>query len=149
MPRSYTKLTYHCTFSTKGRRQALYENMRASLHAYMARIINDDFGFAREIGGTADHVHILCDLRPKCEITTLMRRLKSLSSGWLHREFQQLADFAWQEGYGAFSVSASVAGSVKRYIWDQERHHKGLSFEEEFQRLLEKHGIDFQRKHLF
>ena len=148
MPQSYTKLTYHVTFSTKDRIHALYDNLRPRLYAYLARIINDDFGFVREIGGMDDHVHILCDLSPTVTLSDFMRRVKSGSSGWLHREFPRLDTVKWQEGYAAFSVSASVVASVQEYIQEQERHHRGLSFEEEFRRLLEKHGVEFEEKYL-
>ncbi len=150
MPQSYTKLTYHCTFSTKGRVAALYADMRPRLHAYIARTINRDFGFAHEVGGVEDHVHILCDVCPTVGISEFMRQIKSTSSGWMHREFVQLADAAWQEGYGAFTVSASAVPSVKRYIRQQEeRHHKEFGFKDEFRRLLERHEIEFDERYLF
>ena len=149
MSNSFTKLTYHCTWSTKGRVAALYEDMRPRLHAYIAQTINNDFGFAREVGGVDDHVHILCDLRPNVDISTFMGRVKPISSGWLHQEFPQLKDTNWQEGYGAFTVSASAIPSVKRYIQDQARHHEEMTFKEEFRRLLEKHDIAFDEKYLF
>jgi REP element-mobilizing transposase RayT len=149
MPQSYTKLTYHCTFSTKGRVAALYEDMRPRLHAYIARTINNDFGFAHEVGGTDDHVHILCDVRPTSGISDFMRQIKSTSSGWIRRQFARMADFGWQEGYGAFTVSTSALPSVKRYIQQQHHHHKGFGFKEEFRRLLEKHGVEFDERYLF
>jgi len=149
MSQSYAKLTYHCTFSTKDRKNLLYGNMRPRLHAYIARIINRDFGIAREVGGTDNHVHILCDLFPTLDVAGVMNRVKSLSSGWIHREFPRLSGFGWQRGYGAFSVSASVLPSVKTYIRQQEHHHKTLSFKEEFRRLLEKHGVEFDAEYLF
>ncbi len=149
MPRSYTKLTYHCTFSTMGRVAALYDAMRPRLHAYIARIVNDDFGFAHEVGGVDDRVHVLCDLHPANAVSEFMRKVKSASSGWMRREFPQLADVAWQQGYGAFTVSASAVPVVRRYIREQERHHRGLGFEEELRRLLKKHGVEFDERYLF
>ncbi len=96
-----------------------------------------------------NHVHILCNLSPTVDISSFMRRLKAGSSGWLHREVPRLDTISWQEGYGAFSVSASAVPSVREYIRKQERHHRGLSFKEEFRRLLDKHGIEFEEKYLF
>jgi hypothetical protein len=119
------------------------------MHAYIAQTINDDFGFAREVGGMDDHVHILCDVHQDVKISEFMRHIKATSSGWMHREFQQLAEMSWQEGYGAFTVSASRAPAVKRYIDSQEEHHSKFGFEQEFRRLLEKHGIEFDAEYLF
>ena len=149
MPRSYTKLTYHCTFSTKNRVASLYDAMRPRLHAHIARLTNEEFGFAREIGGTDDHVHILCDLRPTCAVASYMGKIKSRSTGWIHREFARLGDFHWQETYAGFTVSASVVPSVKAYIENQERHHKKMSFGQELRALLKKHGIEFEERYLF
>jgi REP element-mobilizing transposase RayT len=146
---SYTKLTYHCTFSTKDRISALYDDMRPRLHSYIAGIINKDFGHARKVGGVDDHVHILCDIRPTFTFSNFMSKIKSRSSRWLHVEFPHMANITWQDGYGAFSVSTSVAPKVQRYIENQEEHHKKISFTDEFRELLEKHGIEFDERYLF
>ncbi len=100
-------------------------------------------------GGVDDHVHLLCDLHPAVAVSDFVRSVKSTSSGWMHRGFSQLKDFAWQQGYGAFTVSASALASVRRYVRDQERHHRHLGFEEEFRQLLAKHGIEFDERYLF
>jgi REP element-mobilizing transposase RayT len=149
MTRSFTRLTYHCTFSTRDRVASLYDNMRPRLHAYIARLINNDGGFAREVGGMDDHVHILLDLPAIVPVADAMSRVKSRSSGWIHRQFEGLREFAWQTGYGAFSVSASMVPSVRRYIQEQKRHHRGVSFEDEFRGLLEKHGVKCEERYLF
>ena len=144
---SYTKLIYHCTFSTKERTSGLCDDMRPHLYAYIAKLINNDFGFAREVGGVCNHVHILCDIRPSISISVFMSKVKSLSSGWMHREFHRLGEVIWQEGYGAFSVSVSAVPDVREYIKNQELHHKRISFEEELRLLLEKHGVDYNDKY--
>ena len=72
-----------------------------------------------------------------------MSKLKSLSTGWIHKTFAHAGDFAWQNGYGVFSVSPSKTGEVARYIQRQEKHHKTVSFEEEFQKFLQRHGVEF------
>ena len=147
MPDSYTKLTYHFTFSTRDRVASLYDNMRPRLHGYVAQVINGKFGFAREVGGIDDHVHILCDLRPVIDVATFLSCVKSLSSGWMHKTFPNLRDTAWQDGYGAFSVSASAVKTVKEYIQEQEYHHRRISFKEEFRLLLQRHGVEFDEQH--
>jgi len=145
---SYTRLTCHCTFSTKERVRALDENTRARLHPYLAGIIDKDFGHALQVGGTDDHVHVLCDLRPTVAVADFLRDVKSVSSGWMHREFPRLRDVTWQDGYAAFSVSASATPAVVDYIQNQRVHHQRLSFQEEFRLLLEKHGIEFDERYL-
>ncbi|MFP4027194.1 MAG: IS200/IS605 family transposase [Candidatus Brocadiia bacterium] len=146
---SYTKLTYHGVWSTKGRIAALYDDMRDRLHAYIAEIINEEFGFAREVGGVDHHVHVLCDIRPVFNMSDVMGQLKSKSSGWIHREFPNLKDMSWQSGYGAFTVSASRVPDVAKYVRNQEKHHKSRGFEEEFIALLEKHGMEYDERYVF
>ncbi|MBS3762025.1 MAG: IS200/IS605 family transposase [Planctomycetes bacterium] len=146
---SHTKLTYHGVWSTKHRVAALYDNMRKRLHSYIAEIINEEFGFALEVGGVDDHVHVVCDIRPSYKVSDVMRQLKSKSSGWIHRELPNLRDVSWQTGYGAFTVSASAVPDVVRYIRNQEKHHKSMGFKEEFIALLEKHGIEYEEKYVF
>ncbi|MFP4026865.1 MAG: IS200/IS605 family transposase [Candidatus Brocadiia bacterium] len=145
---SHTKLIYHCTFSTEGRVAALYDDMRPRLHSYIAGMINNDFGIAREVNGIDDHVHILCDIRPNHSVSDVMSKLKSQSSGWIHQEFANLSDVFWQEGYSAFSVSKSVAPKVKEYIQRQEEHHRRRSFVDELRVLLEKHDIEYDPEYL-
>ncbi len=145
---SYTKLTYHITFSTKGRVCALYETIRPRLFSYLAGTINKDYGLTKEVGGVDDHIHILCDIRPTLSISAFMSRLKSSSSAWLHREYPNMKHVTWQEGYGAFTVSTSTAPDVQKYIKEQERHHRSMSYLDELRKLLMKNDIDFKEKYL-
>jgi putative transposase len=149
MSHTYTQLTYHVVFSTDGRRALISERVRAKLHAYLGAAINDSFGRVRRVGGTADHVHMLLDLHQSHAIADCLRVVKSNSSAWVHETFPRLRDFAWQEGYGAFSVSASAISRVATYIETQEEHHRRVSFREEFIALLERHGIEYDEKYLW
>ncbi len=149
MPHSFTHLTYHLVFATKGRRDLIPRDYETRIHGYLAALLNDRFGLARVVGGTTNHVHILCDIRQTVSVAEVMRVLKSVSCGWIHDTFPTMSGFAWQEGYGAFTVSASMMDRVRRYIESQHEHHRTLSFEEEFQRLLEKHGIHFDPRYLW
>ena len=108
----------------------------------MAGIARKAFGRILEIGGTADHVHALVSIRTGVSVAEAIRKLKSLSSGWVHATFPDEAAFGWQAGYGAFTVSESSAESVVQYIRKQEKHHERQTFSEEFEALLRKHGID-------
>ncbi len=139
---TYSRLLVHVVFQTKGVHARVKPSFRERLYRYMAGIARQEFGRPIEIGGTADHIHALLSLRTDVSVAEAMRKLKSLSSGWVHKTFPDERVFAWQSGYGAFSVSESNAPSVVRYIKSQVEHHKRLTFEEELAVLLRKHGID-------
>ena len=136
-------------FSTKERRRLITDLLRQRLYPYLAALINNDFGFARAIGGTRDHVHILADLKTDVSVAGVVRSVKSISSGWVRRSVPRQRSFAWQEGYGAFSVSASAIPAVKEYVEGQEVRHRGRSFEDEFKALLRKHDVRFDERYLW
>ncbi|MCB9851103.1 MAG: IS200/IS605 family transposase [Phycisphaerales bacterium] len=140
MPQSYTCCHYHIVFSTKGRARLITDNVRDRLYAYMAGIVHGLDGQVLGIGGTGDHVHLLLQTHVSRAIADVMRELKACSSKWMHEEVKNLA-FAWQPGYGAFTVSYSNVEDVRRYIANQEAHHRKMSFDEELERLCARHGI--------
>jgi putative transposase len=146
VPHTYSTNLVHCVFSTKGRADLISADLEVRLHAYM-------FGTAKNLdieilalGGTANHVHILMTLPPARPLSYVMRDLKANSSRWMS---EHGTPFAWQEGFGAFSVSPSQAPVVKRYVRNQAEHHKKRNFEEEFLLLLKKSGISYDPKHVF
>jgi putative transposase len=148
MSSSYCNLLYHIVFSTKRREPWLTPEIRARTHQYLGGAIRDEEGITMIINGTADHVHILAKLRQDKAISKLIGELKANSSGWISRTFEGAAGFAWQEGYGAFTVSESMAPKVRRYIERQEEHHRSVSFLEEFKVLLKAHGLPFDERYL-
>jgi REP element-mobilizing transposase RayT len=99
------------------------------LHEYLCGLARDEFGKAVKVGGTEDHIHGLISLRTDVALAHAMNRWKSLSSGWIHKTFPDMGDFAWQAGYGAFSVSQSSAPAVISYIEGQASHHRRKTFE--------------------
>jgi putative transposase len=149
MPKSYTQLLYHFVFATKDRRPFLEPSIGERLHPYLGGIIREQGGSAIGINGAGDHVHVFARLRQDRSVADILRALKANSSAWLHRTFPALADFAWQEGYGAFTVSASQKPRVKTYVEHQEEHHRKRSFREEFVELLQKHGIEYDERYLW
>jgi len=96
-----------------------------------------------------DHVHLLFQWRTDESLATLMRKLKAHSSRWAHETLPAFSEFAWQEGYGAFSVSSSQTDVVKHYIANQPAHHRGRTFQEEFLQLLRVHGIEFDERYIW
>ena len=150
MPQSYTNLIYHIVFSTKNRQPLITDDVKTRLYEYIGGTIRKQGGIALAINGMSDHVHVLAKLRPDKAVSAVLRDLKANSSGWMHDVFPELKDFSWQNGYGAFTVSASQIEKVKEYIANQEEHHRKIgSFRDEFIKLLRANKIEFDEKYLF
>jgi len=148
MGHSYTNLLYHIVFATKDRRPLLMPPIAARLHAYLGGGIRDEGGTALIVNGTPDHVHILAGLRQDKALSDVIRSIKANASKWIHQTFASQRSFAWQTGYGAFTVSEPQVEKVRRYIVDQEIHHRKKSFEEEFAALLRAHGVSLDANHM-
>ncbi len=147
MPSTYLSLHYHIVFSTKNREPLLDQNWRLRLHEYMGGTVRGLGGIAEEVGGVADHVHLLIALKSTHSLADIMREVKKSSSLWVHREIGEPA-FAWQEGYGAFTVSATSCDKVRKYIANQETHHQANSFRDELVTILEQAKVEYDPKYL-
>ena len=123
------------------------ETWRLDLHAYIGGIIRDVAGLARSIGGPGDHVHILAGLNATHTLADVVRQIKRGSSAWIHQH--GVSKFAWQDGYGAFTVSPSQLSRVQNYIAEQVEHHRQKTFEEEYVELLRLSGAEFDEKYLW
>jgi putative transposase len=139
---SFNSCLMHCVFSTKERRPWLASNIRERLWPYLGGIARENSMKALAIGGVADHVHLLLSLPPTLSVSKAMQWLKGNSSKWLRETFPELLreDFAWQEGFGAFSIGVSGVPETVRYIQTQEEHHRQRSFRQELEIFLKKHG---------
>lgn len=146
MPSTYTSLHYHLIFSTKNREPTIAKEWRQELHSYLGGIVKGLDGQPEGIGGVADHLHLLISLKATACLSDFMRELKKSSSIWL-RELK-CPGFHWQEGYAAFSVSASALNSVRGYIERQEEHHRVKTFREELVEFLEKSGVSYDPRYL-
>jgi REP element-mobilizing transposase RayT len=140
MSSSYCNLLYHIVFSTKDREPWMTATIRPRIHQYLGGALRAENGIAIVVNGTADHIHVLAKLRQDKALSKLIGGLKANSSGWISRTFAETAGFAWQEGYGAFTVSESPVPKVRRYIERQQEHHRTVSFLEEFKVILNAHG---------
>ncbi len=149
MAGTYTNLLYHIVFSTKNRLNLLTSALEPEMHRYIGGVIKGEGGVPLEIGGMSDHVHVLCKLKPTICVSDLLMRVKSHSSKWANEEKLKIRKFAWQEGYGAFTVSESQVAAVRVYIQNQKRHHARKSYQDEFRELLARHSIDFDEKYLW
>jgi putative transposase len=118
------------------------EDIQERLHGYIGGIARENGIPALAVGGAADHVHLLLSLPRTVSVAKAVQLLKSGSSKWLHESFLKLKSFAWQEGYGAFSIGVSQRAATVKYIEGQAEHHKRVSSEEEFRKFLGAHGIE-------
>ena len=147
MSSTHLSLHYHIVFGTKNREPLIASKWRVRLHEYLGGTVRGLGGFPEGIGGMADHVHLLVGLKATHRLADFVRDLKRGSSGWVHDEIG-MNGFAWQEGYAAFSVSATVREAVRKYIAHQEEHHRMKSFREELVELLAKAGAEYDPKYL-
>jgi len=144
---SHTNLIYHIVFATKERAPLITAELKPRLHQYRGGIVHGLEAIPIEINGMADHVHILAKLRPTISLSEFMSKLKSNSSGWAKR--QTKGRFAWQSRFAAFTVSESQVGRVRRYIRNQEEHHRRQSFDGELKSILKANRIDFDERNLW
>jgi putative transposase len=149
MSHSYASNRVHVIFSTKNRQKRISDDLQPRLWAYIAGIARNHGFEAIKVGGTQDHAHALLLLPPVMPLAKAIQLLKGSSSKWLNDNGTAGKDFAWQEGYGAFSVSASQTETVVKYIQDQPAHHAKRSYEEEFLDLLKKYGVTYDPAHVF
>jgi REP element-mobilizing transposase RayT len=145
---SYVSSYFHCVFSTKERRPSIKPELRTRLWPFLGGIARQNKMKALEIGGVEDHVHILLSLPSTMTVAKAMQLLKGGSSQWIHETFPEQRLFAWQEEYGAFSVSVSQLDKTIAYIRNQPVHHRKMTFQEEFLVLLSKHHIEYDERYL-
>ena len=148
MPSTHLSLHYHLVFSTKEREPLIADQWRSRLHAYLGGAARTVSGVAEAIGGTHDHVHLLIRLRTTHCLADVLREIKHTSSQWVH-ETIGVKGFAWQEGYGAFTVSPSKTTAVSRYIARQEEHHRKRTFQEEYLEFLKESGVEYDERYLW
>lgn len=148
MSSTHSDSLYHVVFSTYKRTPWIANEWRDRLYDYMGGIIRGMGGTSYAIGGMPDHVHLLVQWRTDPSVATLVRTVKAKSSRWVHLEFPNRKDFRWQVGSGVFTVSRSHTAAVKRYILNQEKHHRKRSSFEEYRRILDLHGIDYDPRYL-
>lgn len=150
MPQSLARVLLHIVFSTKGRAALLKDpELRSELYKYQGGILNKLGCIPILINGVDDHVHLLCALSRTISMAELIEKLKSASTSWVKKQGALHERFAWQSGYGVFSVSESMLPVVKKYVENQEEHHKRMSFQEEFRAICEKHGIKIDERYVW
>ena len=150
MAQSLAKIIVHLVFSTKNRSPFLRdEAIRRELNSYLAVTLRELDSPALIIGSLSDHIHVLFLLSRTHAVCDILEEIKKNSSKWIKTKSPDLRDFQWQNGYGIFSVSQSNVASVKAYIAKQEEHHRTMTFQEEFRRLLEKYEVEFDERYVW
>ena len=139
----------HVVFSTKYRKCLMADQWRDDLFAYIGGTVKDHKAALLKAGGVEDHVHLLLRIHPEFAISKTLQLLKANSSRWINENHKTRHPFQWQRGYGAFSVSQSMAETVRRYIERQKEHHTRMSFQEEYLEILRKHEIEFDLRYVF
>ena len=141
MAQSLTSLLVHIVFGTKNRIPYLDDVINYELYLYVTKILQNHNCQSLRIGGTEDHIHVLCVMAKNLSIGKIVEEIKTSSSKWIKTKGIKYQEFYWQSGYGAFSVSSNRRDIVCNYISQQKQHHQKITFMEEFHSLLKKHQI--------
>jgi REP element-mobilizing transposase RayT len=149
MPQSLSYLLIHIVFSTKDRAPVLDASILPDLHAYLATVARNADCECYRVGGIPDHVHLAIRISRTITIAQLVEELKTSSSKWLKTQSPTLAHFAWQRGYGAFSVGPSDLEALRNYIDTQEGHHQTRTFQEEYRAFLKRYGVEFDERYVW
>jgi REP element-mobilizing transposase RayT len=143
MGHAHHSILVHCVFSTKQRRKLIAPVLRERLWPFLGGIARKNGYHALAIGGTDDHVHLLLSLPTTMSIAKAVQLIKGGSSKWIHDTFPEFREFAWQDGYGAFTIDKSGVAETIAYINRQEEHHRTVRFDQEFEAFLRRHDINF------
>jgi len=149
MPQSLAQVYVHLIFSTKHREPLLAQAIRRRMHGYLATVLSNDECPALRVGGTADHVHLLFRPSKNRALAEVVENVKTSSSRWVKTQVPSLRSFHWQNGYGGFSVSPAELDSVAAYIEGQEEHHRVVSFQEEYRKLLAAYGVEYDERYVW
>lgn len=147
VPQSLATVLVHAVFSTKDRTPWLISEIRRELHPYLVGVLANIGCPSIQTGGVEDHVHILFRLSRTASLSQVIEKAKSSSSKWM--KTKGVPNFAWQAGYGAFSVGPGEANRIVAYIRGQEEHHRNVSFQDELRGLLREAGLEFDERYLW
>lgn len=149
MPQSLNKIYVHIIFSTKNREPLIFDSVKDELFNYLGGVCKNLECNPIQVGGYRDHIHILCLLSKKITLIKLLEEIKSSSSKWIKTKGENLSNFYWQSGYGAFSVNPTEIDVVKNYIINQEEHHKVKSFQDEYRAFLKKYDVQYNEEYVW
>lgn len=149
MSQSLANVMIHVIFSTKDRTPLISPDLAGELYPYLGGICRSMGCSSHGVGGTSNHIHIACSLSRTVTVAKLLEELKKNSSKWIKTKGRQHALFAWQAGYGAFSIGQSQLEHLKTYIANQEEHHGKRTFQEEILDFLRRYKVDYDERHIW
>jgi REP-associated tyrosine transposase len=149
MANTFTSLRYHIVFSTKNREPWITPDNERQIWDYIGGVARENAMQMEIVGGFDDHIHVLVAIPPAMSVSKAVQMLKGASSRWIHQTFKEMVAFAWQDGYGAFTVGSSQVDDTVRYIERQREHHRIKTFQEEYVAFLHKHEIDFDERYVW
>jgi REP element-mobilizing transposase RayT len=145
----HLSILIHFVWSTKNRLPVITPEIKPRLHAYLGGILAKVDAAGLCVNGVEDHVHVYASLPSTITIADAVSVLKSNSTRWVHETFPDTEAFAWQHGYGAFSVSLSEDERVRAYILGQEAHHRQRSFQDEYRAFLRRHNMEWDERYVW
>jgi putative transposase len=148
MSQSYVQFYAHIVFHTKNNMKFIREDIEDELYSYLGGILNTYRSIPLQIGGTSDHIHVLCTLPKTMTLADLTEEIKKSSSKWIKTKGSHYHTFYWQDGYCGFSVGWSQVKHVKNYIRNQKQHHIKVSSMDEYRKLLDENGIQYDERYL-
>jgi REP element-mobilizing transposase RayT len=149
MANTYTALHYHFVFSTKNRHPWITPDIEERVWEFLGGIVRANKMKPLRTGGIDDHIHMLLGAPPTIAPSKIAQLVKGGSSAWIHTTFPALAEFRWQDGYGAFTVSKSAIPDVTTYVAHQRQHHRAMTFQDEYRALLARHGIEYDERYVW
>jgi putative transposase len=149
VPQSLASILVHLVFSTKDREPWLMDSHRDELHAYIGGTISNHDGVLLKAGSVTDHIHLLASHPRTMSPSEFVKEIKIASSKWLKQSDRRYAGFHWQSGYGIFSVSPSHRPDVEKYIATQAEHHRKVTFQDEYRRMLTKYEVEWDERYVW
>jgi REP element-mobilizing transposase RayT len=149
VPQSLAQIIVHLVFSTKNREPWLDDGIRDDLHAYIGGIVKAHRGELLRAGSMPDHIHLLLAHPRTCSPAEMVQEIKTGSSKWLKTRGSPYANFRWQNGYGIFSASPAHRSALETYLANQAEHHRTVTFQDEYRRLLAKYGVAFDERYVW
>ena len=149
MANTCSQLYIHLVFAVKNRGCFIGPSWQQELYAYLTGVIENRRHKVYAIGGMRDHIHILVSMSPAQSVSELMQETKRASTLWIKERHLVDGNFAWQEGFGAFSYGKSQVNNVVTYIQNQKQHHLGKTFREEYEEFLKIFEIEYDERYVF
>lgn len=146
---TYSQIYIQVVFAVKNRNALITTGWEEHLYKYITGIVQNKGQKLLAINGMPDHIHFLIGMKPTCCLADLVREVKKSSNTFISEHQFCPFKFEWQEGYGAFSYSHSALDDVIRYIMNQKKHHKNVSFRDEYKKFLVAFNVEHDDKYLF